>query len=75
MRRADYLASIECLLSGKEYNVALWRDPWLVLSRSGTHAAAADEVRKKIQHLQEEWRVGPEDRTSAAACHSFHDGG
>lgn len=69
MRPADYLASIECLLSGKEYGVALWRDPWLVFSRSGNNSAAANEIRKKLGQLQKEWQVKPDEyRASAAIC-------
>ena len=69
MRPADYLASIDCLLSGKEYGVALWRDPWLVFSRSGNNSADVNEVRKKLEQLQKEWQVGPDAyRASAATC-------
>lgn len=69
MRPAEYLASIECLLSGKEYGVALWRDPWLVLSRSSNNSAAANEVRKKIGQLQKEWQVEPDEyHASIASC-------
>jgi hypothetical protein len=67
MRHANYLASIECLLSGKEYGISLWRDPWLVLSRSGNHPKAADEVRKKIEHLLKEWQVDRDEYRAAAA--------
>jgi hypothetical protein len=69
MRPADYLGSIQCLLSGKEYSVALWRDPWLVLSRSGHRAAAENEVQGKIEQLRNEWQVPSDEyRASVAAC-------
>ncbi len=69
MRPAEYLASIECLLSGKEYGVVLWCDPWLVLSRSGNNSAAVNEVRKKLGQLQKEWQVEPgEYYASIASC-------
>jgi len=67
MRSADYLASIECLLSGKEYGVALWRDPWLVFSRSGNNSAAVNEVRKRLEQLQKEWQVEPDEYHAAIA--------
>lgn len=69
MRPADYLASIECLLSGTEYSVALWRDPWLVLSRSAHQSTAVNEIQRKIERLRNAWQVRPEEyRASAASC-------
>jgi len=69
MRPAEYLASIECLLSGKEYGVLLWQDPWLVLRRS-TDTATTDPVldgliRQKLQHLRVEWQVEVEEYRDA----------
>lgn len=69
MRPADYLASVECLLSGSEYRVALWRDPWLVLSRSAHQSTAVDDVERKLERLRKAWQVRPDEyRAAAAAC-------
>lgn len=69
MRPVEYLASIECLLSNKDYRVALWRDPWLVLARSGNNSAAVNEVRNKLGRLQIEWQVDSDEyHASVAGC-------
>ena len=58
MRPAEYLASIECLLSRKEYGVLLWQDPWLVLRRGATtNPFFDDSIRQKLQRLRVEWQV------------------
>lgn len=67
MRPAEYLASIECLLSGEGYGVALWRDPWLAFSRSGNNFVAVSGIRKKLEQLQKEWQVEPEEYHAAVA--------
>lgn len=69
MRPAEYIASIECLLSGKEYGVLLWQDPWLVL-KWGTDTATTDPVldgliRQKLQHLRVGWQVEVEEYREA----------
>ena len=33
MDRTEYVASIEYLLSSKEYGILVWDDPWLVFGR------------------------------------------
>jgi len=58
MRPAEYLASIECLLSRKEYGVLLWQDPWLALRRGATtNPFFDDSIRQKLQRLRVEWQV------------------
>lgn len=61
MHPAEYLASIECLIAGKEYGVWLWHDPWLVLRRNpgtpATDPVNASLIRQKLQHLQTGWQV------------------
>jgi uncharacterized membrane protein len=64
MPPADYLASIECLLSKKEYGVALWQESWLVLKR-GADNATTDPfldslIRQKLRHLQVGWHIEAE---------------
>lgn len=69
MRPAEYLASIECLLSRKEYRVLLWQDPWLVLRR-GTVTATPypfldSRIRQKLQQLRVDWQVEAEEYREA----------
>ncbi|HXU94371.1 MAG TPA: DUF2079 domain-containing protein [Gallionella sp.] len=70
MHPADYLASIECLLSGKEYHVLVWQDPWLVLEReplaSTTDPFVAASIRQKIQRLRAAWQVDAGEYLDAA---------
>jgi len=63
MDRAEYLASINSLLSANTYGIALWNDPWLVLSRhTGTRLP---EVENKISQLRQEWQVTDEEYQEA----------
>lgn|GEM_PF-941209 len=61
MRPAEYLASIECLLSGKKYGVFLWQDPWLVLKWGAANSTAESSldvrIRQKLQQLRAEWQA------------------
>lgn len=69
MRPLDYLSTIDCLISGNEYGVALWRDPWLVLSRSSNNSKTVNEVRGKLRQLQIEWQVKPDEyRDAVGKC-------
>jgi hypothetical protein len=55
MDRAEYLASIECLLTKQEYGILLWDDPWLILSRETKDRLPG--VEQKISQLRGEWRI------------------
>jgi uncharacterized membrane protein len=65
MKPADYLASIGCLLSGKEYGVVLWRDPWLVFSRNAMHRTDIHPLKQKLEALRKAWDVSPENYQAA----------
>jgi uncharacterized membrane protein len=67
MRPAEYLASIECFLSGKEYGVALWRDPWLVFSRNAMKSGILQsEVELKLSRLRQEWEISADEYAAAS---------
>jgi hypothetical protein len=59
MDRTDYLASIECLLSNKEYGILHWDDPWLVLSKKTNNDQPVNiqEVNQLLKKLRGEWKV------------------
>jgi len=60
MDRTEYLASIECLISGETHGVAFWQDTWLVLTRQTENNEAqnqAEDVIEKIRELRGEWQV------------------
>ena len=59
MDRTDYLASIEYLLSNKEYGILHWDDPWLVLSKKAKHDQPVDnqKVNQLLKKLRGEWRI------------------
>lgn len=63
MDRAEYLASLTCLLSKGEYGVTLWHDPWLVLSRHTENRLP--KVEDKISQLQKEWRIRDDEYQEA----------
>jgi uncharacterized membrane protein len=65
MKQTEYLASIDCLLSHKEYGVALWRDPWLVFSRNAIHQTDIQPVKQKLEALRKAWAVSPENYQAA----------
>lgn len=67
MKPADYLASIDCLLSGSDFRVALWNDPWLVLARSGNNSVSANAIKNKLDQLKKEWLVKPEEYLASAS--------
>lgn len=69
MKPSDYIASIECLLSGGKYGAIVWEDPWLVLARGAVHQVAVPEVRRKLGDLRSAWNVKAEDfRASVHNC-------
>lgn len=58
MNPADYLNSVDCLLSGNEYGVLFWDNPWLVMSRNASpHPALRQEIKGRIKVLQKQWQV------------------
>lgn len=58
MNPADYLNSVDCLLSGNEYGVLFWDSPWLVMSQNAnTHPALREEIKSKINVLRKHWQV------------------
>jgi len=57
MDRTEYIASIERLLSGKEYGVLLWNDPWLVLAKNGANHGSEQKVKQKLNRLRKEWQI------------------
>ncbi len=66
MRPAEYLASIECLLSGGSYGVALWQDPWLVFSRDNMkNSTLQREIELKLLRLRQEWEISMDEYVSA----------
>jgi len=57
MDRSDYLFSIEALLSGKEYGIELFDDPWVVFKKNVENIKLQDEVIKKIEQLKKQWQI------------------
>lgn len=58
MNPADYLSSVDCLLSGNEYGVLFWDNPWLVMSRNASpHPALRQEIKARVKVLQKQWQV------------------
>lgn len=61
MRPAEYIASIECLLAGKNYGVLLWNDPWLIFSRNATTREHRSNIMQKLERMKIDWHVEPEE--------------
>ncbi len=57
MDRAEYIASIECLLSNKEYGVLIWNDPWLVFSKNSKNYDLREKIKQKLYQLRKEWKI------------------
>lgn len=58
MKPDEYLSKIGNLLRNNEFGVAIWADPWLVLSRGAVNTEKeAQSVQKKLQQLQKKWRL------------------
>lgn len=57
MRPDELLDTLESLLADRQYQVRVWRDPWLVLSRTGGSGRPADlsEIRNRIHGLRRLW--------------------
>lgn len=59
MNRYEYIESIEALLQSNEYGVLLWRDPWLILSRTDGGKSNLGAIKKKLLELKVEWKIEP----------------
>ncbi len=57
--RKEYIATIERLISSKEYGVLVWNDPWLVLGRTAVNHRPYKKVLRKLNQLRREWKVIP----------------
>jgi hypothetical protein len=66
MDRTDYIASIERLLSGKQYGVLLWKDPWLVMKRGVVNQMSnqVQEIEQKLNQLRKEWQINSKEELS-----------
>jgi uncharacterized membrane protein len=58
MDRTEYLSTIEELLTGKQYGIFIWDDPWLVLQKEVGGQNFLEEVESKLNKLRNEWHVG-----------------
>jgi uncharacterized membrane protein len=58
MNRHEYVKSIKNLLENGEYGVLLWKFPWLVLSRTSRDNSHLDAIKKKLEELNEKWKIG-----------------
>lgn len=68
MKPATYLASAECLLDNPGYRVALWRDPWLVLTRGAEGPEgrmAVPAITEKLRSLREKWGITADEYRAA----------
>ncbi|PXF58606.1 MAG: hypothetical protein C4B58_06210 [Deltaproteobacteria bacterium] len=61
MDRAEYIVSIERLLSGKEYGILIWSDPWLILGRDVEDYEPHKQIEKKLNQLRKEWQINSSD--------------
>lgn len=63
MDRTEYIASIERLLSNKEYRVFYWNDPWLVMKRGEMNKSSKQdrEIEQKLNQLRKEWQITPKE--------------
>lgn len=67
MNPTAYLDSIDCLLSGKEYGILLWDNPWLVMSHNArTGSSQLREIRLRIHQLRKDWM--PESEGTTGPC-------
>ncbi len=65
MNPAIYLAAVKCLLDEPGYKVALWRDPWLVLTRGAEGQTAVPAITEKLQSLREKWGITSDEYRAA----------
>lgn len=68
MTPADYLASIHCLLTSKNYGVLIWEEPWLVLTKGAAKGETEGEVETRLMRLREQWGVGSKETRTSAEC-------
>jgi len=59
MDRTEYIDTIESLLSGSEYGILYWNDPWLVFKRGLTNHGFYKQIEKKLNQLRKEWEISP----------------
>jgi hypothetical protein len=75
MNPATYLASVKCLLDEPSYRVALWHDPWLVLTRGAEGPegqTAVPAITDKLQSLREKWGIASDEyRAALGKCRQF----
>ena len=57
MDRTEYVASIEYLLSSKEYGILVWDDPWLVFGRDMANHGSLQKLEQKLNRLRKEWQI------------------
>jgi len=57
MKPEEYLAAIESLLRNHEFGVALWEDPWLVLSRGVANRSEKQPVWERLEQLHKAWKI------------------
>jgi uncharacterized membrane protein len=65
MNPAEYLTSIDCLLHDLDYGVALWEEPWLVLSRGPAFVNADKSISNRLKMLRHSWQINSEEYESA----------
>jgi uncharacterized membrane protein len=59
MDRTEYIDTIESLLSGSDYGVLFWNDPWLVFKRGVADHVSYIQIEKKLDKLRKEWEISP----------------
>jgi hypothetical protein len=58
MDRTEYISTIDKLLTGEQYGILIWNDPWLVLQKEVSSRNLLKEVELKLNRLRNEWRGG-----------------
>jgi uncharacterized membrane protein len=59
MDRTEYIDTIEHLLSGSEYGILYWNDPWLVFKRGLADREPREQIDLKLNQLRKEWQISP----------------
>jgi len=59
MDRTEYIDTIESLLSGSEYGILYWNDPWLVFKRGVADHGSYIQIEQKLNQLRKEWQIDP----------------
>lgn len=59
MDRIEYISSIKELLTGTDYGILLWQDPWLVFKQGSKNEdfRYQEQVERKLETLCEKWQV------------------